>query len=131
MSILSQEPTVNSTTDPETTVNYPKRDTHQSYLFLKWKRNILFLAALFIMGQLFSFGVHVSIAKWDVDEIIEEYAGGDIANVVRWVGSEGRAWSVFLDESGMKGAVYNAVGVVKEEIEEIIDPFVWYDPRTW
>ncbi|MCK5345375.1 MAG: hypothetical protein KAR20_18320 [Candidatus Heimdallarchaeota archaeon] len=129
MAILSQEPV--ETVDNEAAVNYPKRNSYQSYLFLKWKRGILFLIAIFLIGQLFSFGVHVAIAKWDVDEFTEEIFGENVANVVRWLGSEGRAWSVFLDESGMKGIVYDAVGVVKEEVEDIIDPFVWYDPRTW
>jgi len=130
MAVLSQEPTAEKEVN-EAAVSYPKRNTYQSFLFLKWKRAVLYLIAIFLMGQLFSFGVYVSIEKWDIDEIAEEYTGENIANVVRWFGSEGRAWSVFLDESGMKDTVYNVVGVVKEEIEEVIDPFSWYDPTTW
>ncbi len=129
MSILSQEPV--ETVGNETAVNYPKRNSYQTYLFLKWKRGVLYLIALFLIGQLFSFGVHVSIEKWEVDEIAEEYTGENIANVIRWLGSEGRAWNVFLEESGLRDTVYDAVGIVEEEIEEIIDPFVWYDPWTW
>ena len=129
MTILLQEPA--ETVNQETAVNYPKRNTYQSFLFSKWKRGLLYLIALFMIGQLFSFGVHVSIEKWDADEHIEDILGENVANVVRWLGSEGRAWSVFLDESGMKETVYDVVGIVQEEIEEIIDPFVWYDPWTW
>ena len=129
MAVLSQEPAeIKTAVDA---VIYPKRDAHQSFLFSKWKKGLAFLIALFMMGQLFSFGVHVSMKKWDVDEIIEDIIGENVANVVRWLGSEGQAWGIFLDESGLKDTVYEAVGVVKEEIEEIIDPFVWYDPRTW
>jgi hypothetical protein len=129
MATLSQEPL--EVVPEEEVVNYPSRDSHQSYLFYRWKRKILYIMALFIIGQFFSFGIHVSIKKWEVDQITEEILGENVANVVRWLGSEGRAWSVFLDESGLEGVVYDAVGIVKEEIEEIIDPFTWYDPRTW
>lgn len=129
MTVLSQEPA--ETVNKEPAVYYPKRNSYQSYLFLRWKKGLLYLMAIFLIGQLFSFGVHVSMAKWDIDEHIEDVLGENIANVVRWLGSEGRAWSVFLDESGLKDTVYQSVGVVQEEIEEIIDPFVWYDPWTW
>ena len=129
MAILSQEPV--ETVDNEAAVNYPKRNSYQSYLFLKWKKGILYLIALFLIGQLFSFGVHVSIEKWEVDEIAEEYTGENIANVIRWLGSEGRAWNVFLDESGLRETVYDTVGIVREKVEKIVDPFVWYDPWTW
>lgn len=129
MKVLSQEPV--ETTDKKTEVNYPKRNSYQSYLFLKWKKGLLWLIAIFLVGQLFSFGVYVSIEKWEVDEIAEEYIGENVANVIRWLGSEGRAWGVFLDESGLEETVYDAVGIVKEEIEEIVDPFEWYDPTTW
>ncbi|MCK5617494.1 hypothetical protein KAR91_87330 [Candidatus Pacearchaeota archaeon] len=129
MTILSQEPA--EIVNKETAVSYPKRNSYQTYLFLKWKRGLLYLMAIFLIGQLFSFGVHVSMAKWDIDEHIEDVLGENIANVVRWLGSEGRAWSVFLDESGLKDTVYQSVGVVQEEIEEIVDPFVWFDPWTW
>lgn len=127
--ILSQEPTEIKTSENE--VPYPKRNSYQSFLHQKWKVGILLLISLFLVGQLFSFGIHVSIEKWEVDEIAEEYTGENIANVIRWLGSEGRAWNVFLDESGLKETVYDAVGIVKEEIEEIVDPFAWYDPTTW
>ena len=121
MSVLSQEP-AESKTD-EDAVNYPKRNAHQNFLFTKWKRGIVFILSVFIIGQLFSFGIHVSMKKWEIDGIVEEITGENLANVVRWLGSEGRAWSVFLDESGLKDTVYNAVGVIKSEVEEIIDPF--------
>ncbi len=127
--MLSQEPA--ETVEQKTTVDYPKRNSYQSYLHQKWKVGILLVLSLFLIGQLFSFGVHVSIEKWDVDEIAEEYTGENIANVIRWLGSEGRAWNVFLDESGLRETVYDVVGIVQEEVEEIIDPFVWYDPWTW
>lgn len=127
--MLSQEPAETKTV--ENAVAYPKRDARQTFLFAKWKKGVALIVAIFLLGQLFSFGVHVSIKKWDTDEIVEDVFGENIANVVRWLGSEGQAWGVFLDESGLKDTVYEAVGMVKDEVEDIIDPFVWYDPRTW
>lgn len=129
MKILSQEP--DHKIKQESVVSYPKRNTYQNHLFLKWKRGILWLMAIFFIGQLFSFGVHVSNEKWEVDEVVEEYIGENIANVIRWLGSEGRAWSVFLDESGLKDTVYDAIGIIQDEVEQIVDPFKWYDPTTW
>ena len=76
------------------------------------------MIAIFLIGQLFSFGVYVSIEKWDADEHIEDILGENVANVVRWLGSEGMAWNVFLDESGLKDTVYDVVGIMEEEIEE-------------
>lgn len=127
--MLSQEPA--ETVKTENVVPYPNRDAHASYMRRKWTVRIIFLIILFLAGQTFSFGVHVSMERWESDEIIEDILGENVAYVVRWLGSEGRAWGVFLEESGLKETVYDAVGMVKEEVEDIIDPFNWYDPRTW
>jgi len=129
MTVLSQEPV--EIVAAEEAVNYPKKDTYQNFIFSKWKRSIILLVSIFIIGQLFSFGIHVSIQKIDMDEIVENVLGENAANIVRWLGSEGQAWGVFLEESGLKDTVYSAVGMVKEKVEETIDPFVWWDPTTW